>query len=111
MELVENPHSRDNSRDELGRFRKGFSGHPSGRAKRDEASILAQAAFEADPVAVVKALAAKLRKGDIQAFTALANRAYGEMPKTSVLTGDIDVNVSAKRTRLAEVLALLGDAS
>jgi len=110
-ELVESPHSRAENRDELGRFKPGFSGHPSGRPKRDEASIIAQQVIEENAVEIVKALAAKVKAGDVSAFLGLAERAYGKMPQTSIVTGDLDVNLSAKRTRLAEVLALLGDAS
>src|SRR5678815_2297738 len=92
-------------------FMPGKSGNPAGRPKRDEASILAQRIFEANPEEIVAAFALKLLKGDPYAFQVLADRAYGKMPQTSIVTGDLDVNLSAKRSRLAEVLALLGDAS
>ena len=98
------------TRDEKGHWLPGIpSPNPTGRPKRDEAQLIAQQAFEENRVEIVKALAAKLRKGDVNAFVALADRGYGKMPQTSVVTGDIDVNVTAKRSKLAEVLALLGD--
>lgn len=111
MELVEKPAIRKENRDEFGRYLPGTSGNYSGRPKRDEASIIAQRVIEENSVAIVEALAKKVKAGDVGAFLGLAERAYGKLPQTAIHTGDIDVNVSAKRTRLAEVLALLGDAS
>jgi len=62
-------------------FKKGQSGNPSGRPKKDKASEIAVAAFEADPEAVIKAFKNRLKRGDSKAFVALAERGYGKLPQ------------------------------
>lgn len=117
MELVEKPENsiQKHSVEWLKpyQFQPGKSGNPGGRPKKHLTEALLDA-LEKDPKRAAKIankLLAQAENGDVQSFDRIADRTEGPVPKTNIHTGDIDVNVSAKRTRLAEVLALLGDAS
>jgi hypothetical protein len=59
-------------------WKPGQSGNPGGRPKRDLAAEIARAIFERDAEAIEQVFAAELRKGNVKAFTTLADRAYGK---------------------------------
>jgi hypothetical protein len=62
-------------------FKKGQSGNPGGRPKKDLASIIAQEVFAENPGSIKAGLAKKLQHGDPAAFKALADRAFGRLPQ------------------------------
>jgi hypothetical protein len=69
-------------------FKKGQSGNPGGRPKKDLASIVASEVFADNPEAIKIGFAKKLRQGDPAAFKALADRAFGRLPQPVAVTGD-----------------------
>lgn len=69
-------------RQNLRPWKKGQSGNPGGRPKRDLAAEIARAIFEKDPTALVEALFAGLKKGNsgmARAFQVLSDRGYGKL--------------------------------
>jgi hypothetical protein len=62
-------------------FKKGQSGNPGGRPKKDLASIIASEVFAENPESIKTGFAKKLQHGDPAAFKALADRAFGRLPQ------------------------------
>jgi len=84
-------------------FKPGQSGNPTGLAGRqDLAQQMARAIFEEEYQAIRKAVAKKLKKGDIRAFDVVGSRGYGTPIKKvqfeEIISGD-------PAERLRELLA------
>ena len=62
-------------------FKKGESGNPGGRPKKDLASIIAHEVFAEQPEKIKAAFAKALQRGDAAVFKALADRAFGRLPQ------------------------------
>jgi len=75
------------------RWKKGQSGNPGGRPKKDLASEVAQAIFEGNPEAIYKAMLKALKKGNPKVYSALADRAYGKLTEKVENTGPLKVEV------------------
>jgi hypothetical protein len=91
-------------------FKKGVSGNPGGRPKRDWAADIARAVFENNAEALYKAFSKALRRGNAYAFKELADRAYGKL-KDHVeydLSPYRDESDEAIRARIAELERELG---
>lgn len=59
-------------------WQPGQSGNPGGRPKRDMAGEIARAIFESNADTIERVFARALKRGDVKAFIALAERAYGK---------------------------------
>jgi len=67
-------------------WKKGQSGNPGGRPKRDGASEIAQAIFEKNPEAIYEAMLKVLKKGNPRVFAVLADRGFGKLKESIELT-------------------------
>ena len=88
------------------KFKPGQSGNPGGRPKQDLRAVLALKAFEIlchpDNLAKSAADVAKLIKSNPKMFQVTSDGAFGKVPQTLNLTGEISVsNVVADRLRAA----------
>ena len=61
-------------------FKKGQSGNPGGRPKKDLAALIASQVFAENPEVIKAGLAKKLQHGPAT-FKALADRAFGRLPQ------------------------------
>lgn len=64
-------------------WRKGQSGNPGGRPKRDLPAEIAAAIFEENHAEIYRAMFKALLKGNPKVFAVLADRAYGRVTHSS----------------------------
>ena len=69
-------------------WKKGQSGNPGGRPKRDRSADMASAIFEENYAEIYHAMLKALLKGDPRVFAVLADRAFGKVNHSSVLSGN-----------------------
>jgi len=69
-------------------WKKGQSGNPGGRPKRDYSADIATAIFEQNPEAIYRAMLKSLLKGNPKVFAALADRAFGKVTHSSPQSED-----------------------
>ena|SRR5438477_12731085 len=64
-------------------WRKGQSGNPGGRPKRDRSAEIAVSIFEENSAEIYQAMRKALLKGNPKVFTVLADRAFGRVTHIS----------------------------
>lgn len=64
-------------------WKKGQSGNPGGRPKRDLSAEIAVAIFEQNADKIYRAMGKALLKGDPKVFAVLADRAFGKVKHPS----------------------------
>lgn len=76
---------------EARKWKPGESGNPGGRPKKDLSAQMAEEIFEENYEAIKRALARKLRKGDIKAFEGAASRKWGKAAQPVDVSGGFNV--------------------
>lgn len=98
-------------------WKKGQSGNPGGRPKRDYAAELSRAIIEENPQELYNALLGQAKKS-AYAFQVLSERAYGKLKEVREVTGKdggpiefaemTETDIQARIGQLEEQLAALG---
>ena len=86
-------------RQNLRPWKKGQSGNPGGRPKRDLAAEIARAVFEKDPVALGEAMLAGLKKGNsgmARMFQVLSDRGYGKLTEHLQVDAQVSAGVAER---------------
>jgi Family of unknown function (DUF5681) len=99
-----NAKSKNGRVENLKPWKKGQSGNPAGRPKRDLSADVAAAVFEENFEAIYRAMRKKLLKGDPKVFAVLADRAFGKVKHGSPASEDPDGGtIRVEFINLAEV--------
>ena len=85
-------------------WRKGVSGNPGGKPKRDVASEIAIPVFEGNEEAIYRAMLKALKKGNPRVFKELAERGLGKLTQKVQIPGlEITAErIAQARKRVAE---------
>ena len=85
-------------------WKPGQSGNPTGKTF-DLSALIARRAFEADPVAIERAILRQLRTCSIRAFQAISERAYGLLPRpVDIRMEAAVVNIPAELVQMVKEL-------
>lgn len=83
-------------------WKKGQSGNPGGRPKKDKTQEIAVEFFEKNAAGVYQAMGKKVLKGDTAAFNALADRGYGKAQQKVLVDGNIESHTLGRLAALLE---------
>jgi len=85
-------------------WRKGQSGNPGGRPKRDLSAEIAAAIFEENYAEIYRAMLKALLKGNPKVFAVLADRAYGRVTTAPLESATaVEPKISVKFVNVAEL--------